>query len=177
MSLYHSWLLNSPEVKQLEALLVHDTKVRRRELPYAWDLVERQVVLWQLTLSNDLRHWVLLSPIHQVHVSEITRQYTQWMRSIVEALNVLFEQWNLLLLLVYCLQLSVGVLGLFALNVSFEDLFLAVDVKDVDLLGLSIAVETECEELASLRQNHDFISVEGWLSEENGRCTEIDVSY
>ena len=72
------------------------------------------------------------------------------MRSIVEALNILLEHRHLSLLLIYLSWLSICVLGRFALDVSFEDCFLAVDIEGIDLHRVGVAVEAECVELAAL---------------------------
>ena len=82
------------------------------------------------------------------------------MCSIVEALDVLLEHRHLSLLFIYLIWLSVCVLGRFALDVSFEDCFLAVDVKSIDLHRVDVTVEVECVELAALCKYHNLVCVE-----------------
>ena len=70
------------------------------------------------------------------------------MKSIVEALNVLFKHCNFLFLLVYVLWLTIGILRLFTSNVCLQYLFLTANVEHVYLFESNVVIESEGEELA-----------------------------
>ena len=82
------------------------------------------------------------------------------MRSVVEALDVLFEHADLLLLLIEAPRLAISILRLLASNVLFKYLLLTIYVDLINLFVRVVATKMKCEEFATFSEDHDFICVE-----------------